>query len=112
MYLRKFVELVPKFFSKCTLLCILSIINVVPLFSNDISREAQKLNDILDHFGILSISMELNIHKYFVSFNGLEEGLEKSLPDIFPFNSIDFKKGFKYLGYNLKLNGYQKKYWG
>jgi hypothetical protein len=41
--------------------------------------------------------------------NELEEAQVQTLENMFPFRLLDFNDGFKYLGFNLKLNACKKR---
>lgn len=56
-------------------------------------------------------SMEFHVFKEVISFFGLNVEVERQILQIFPFISIHFNEGFKYLGFPLKPNGYGRKDW-
>lgn len=69
------------------------------------------MQEILDLY-CTATGMELNIQKSSNCFNRLDVEEKQGLISIFPFRALDFRDGFKYLGFLLKPNGYQKSDWG
>jgi len=55
--------------------------------------------------------MVINVQKSTLSFTGMETTSETHYRHLFPFPTIDFSKGIKYLGFHLKPNDYWKNDW-
>jgi hypothetical protein len=55
--------------------------------------------------------MVIIFHKSTLSFTGMEAALKAHYKQIFPFMTIDFSEGIKYLGFHLKPNDYRKYHW-
>ena len=82
----------------------------VILFGEGPQAEWHAYKDILDMFcnarGIL-----ISESKSTMLENRLEEEVLNQIPSLFPYEIKDLNLGFKYLGYNLKPNCYQKVDW-
>lgn len=84
---------------------------VVLLFSNGILREARKLKDIWFFWYNHRYRTKCK-QIFYIHINGLEKLLKQNLIAILPFKVIYFNDRFKYLGYILNPNRYQKQNWG
>jgi hypothetical protein len=82
----------------------LLFVDDVLLFGNGSSREAKIFKEILDLY-YKAIGMEVNNQNPSISFNGIPKGQARFLHIFWPFSTVDFNNGFKYLGFLLKPNG-------
>jgi hypothetical protein len=55
--------------------------------------------------------MIINAHKSTISFTVMEVEVLDFYQSLFPFPTMDFSEGIKYLGFQLKSNDYQKDKW-
>jgi hypothetical protein len=78
-------------------------VNDLPLFTMYIVGEGFHLKEILSPYN-KATRMEINVHKYSKSYNGIEEGTIHGLDHLFSHNTLDLDEGIKYLGFILKPN--------
>jgi len=73
----------------------------IDVFSNGSIREAKRFQEIVEDYNI-AIGMEINLKIYVIYFDGMELEDEINLLKPFPFKLLNFRDGFKYLGFLLK----------
>ena len=95
--------------SKLSLTHLLFVDDVI-LFGLGSYEEWLVFKGILDIFCEAS-GMSINENKSCFLQKGVDEAILQRIFGIFPYRSDDFRKGFNYLGYFLKPNGYLVKDW-
>jgi hypothetical protein len=88
----------------------LLFVDDILIFCNGSKRMLYKLKEIMDLF-CETTSMKINSTKLMISYWGLLEVEKLHISQLFPFPTIKFDIGFKYLGFNLKSNPYLKGDW-
>ena len=92
---------------------VMSHLNIYYLFKMSfcfpicVEFEDRKCEEIIKIY-CKSTAMDLNVLISIVSFNGINEEIEKHLKAMFPFDYLEMEEGMKYLSFILKPNGYGK----
>jgi hypothetical protein len=73
-------------------------------------EKGRKMHEILQLY-CKATGMEVNYLNSAIYFNELGDMDEKQLKVLFPFKNVLFQDGLKYLGFNIKPNGYGKNDW-
>jgi hypothetical protein len=87
----------------------LLFVDDILIFCSGRHWDAEKLSEILNVFH-LATSMTINVQKSTISFTWMEEEVEDYYKAFFPYTTLDFQEGIKYLGFQLKPNDYRKSY--
>jgi hypothetical protein len=80
------------------------------IFCGRKEKDAESLANILELFKATT-SMQINLQKSTLSLNRLTNKEVAVYRSFFPFYTIDFDEGLKYLGFYLKANCYRKEDW-
>jgi hypothetical protein len=80
------------------------------LFCNDQHWDVENLAEISSMFH-RAIGITINVHKSTIYFYWMEEELEAFFKIVFPYKTLDFREGIKYLGFHLKPNDHWKSDW-